>query len=146
MTKCKSMIDAFHLGGDFHSRTAMGMYVWSGSESDAVLLGHQAQRNSCVFRLLCILHRYPHVAEAVNSGRVLLERTEGSDPNTPLLKDEFAVERRKAKVLNFSIAYGKTAHGLAKDWKVSTKEAQETLDRWFEDRPEVCCHDWAKLR
>eukprot|EP00750_Incisomonas_marina_P009985 INCI16205.2.p1 GENE.INCI16205.2~~INCI16205.2.p1 ORF type:complete len:844 (-),score=149.57 INCI16205.2:102-2633(-) len=105
MTKCKSMIDAFHLGGDFHSRTAMGMY--------------------------------PHVAEAVNSGRVLLERTEGSDPNTPLLKDEFAVERRKAKVLNFSIAYGKTAHGLAKDWKVSTKEAQETLDRWFEDRPEV---------
>ena len=40
-------------------------------------------------------------------------------------------------MLNFSIAYGKTAHGLAKDWKVSTTEAQETLDRWFEDRPEV---------
>jgi len=25
MTKCQSMIDAFKLGGDFHSRTAMGM-------------------------------------------------------------------------------------------------------------------------
>jgi len=45
--------------------------------------------------------RYPHVAEAVKSGRVLLERTEGSDPNIPLLKDEFAVERRKAKVREY---------------------------------------------
>ena len=26
MTRCKSMIDAFSAGGDFHSRTAMGMY------------------------------------------------------------------------------------------------------------------------
>ena len=26
MTKCKSMIKAFKLGGDFHSRTALGMY------------------------------------------------------------------------------------------------------------------------
>ncbi len=58
------------------------------------------------------------MAEAVKSGRVLLERTAGSDPNAPLLKDDFSSERRKAKVLNFSIAYGKTAHGLAKDWKV----------------------------
>lgn len=26
MTDCKSMIEAFRLGGDFHSRTALGMY------------------------------------------------------------------------------------------------------------------------
>lgn len=26
MTKCKSMIEAFKAGGDFHSRTALGMY------------------------------------------------------------------------------------------------------------------------
>ncbi len=26
MTNCKSMLDAFKLGGDFHSRTALGMY------------------------------------------------------------------------------------------------------------------------
>ena len=35
-----------------------------------------------------------------------------------MLKDVFASERRKAKTLNFSIAYGKTKHGLAKDWNV----------------------------
>ncbi len=26
MAKCNSMIEAFELGGDFHSRTALGMY------------------------------------------------------------------------------------------------------------------------
>lgn len=61
---------------------------------------------------------------------------EGKAP-VPLLKEMFAVERRKAKVLNFSIAYGKTAHGLSKDWKVSLEEAQNTVDRWYGDRPEV---------
>jgi len=33
-------------------------------------------------------------------------------------QDAFASERRKAKMLNFSIAYGKTPVGLSKDWKV----------------------------
>ena len=61
----------------------------------------------------------------------------GTTPPVPLLKDMFASERRKAKVLNFSIAYGKTAHGLSKDWKVSMEEAQETVERWYTDRPEV---------
>jgi DNA polymerase-1 len=46
----------------------------------------------------------------------------------------------KAKTLNFSIAYGKTARGLSKDWGVSLAEAEETLQRWFADRPEV--RDW----
>lgn len=40
-------------------------------------------------------------------------------------------------MLNFSIAYGKTAHGLSKDWGVSIKEAEDTLKRWYADRPEV---------
>ena len=55
----------------------------------------------------------------------------------PLLKEMFASERRKAKVLNFSIAYGKTAHGLSKDWKVSLDEAKATVQRWYADRSEV---------
>ena len=43
----------------------------------------------------------------------------------------------KAKTLNFSIAYGKTPHGLAKDWGVTREEAQALLDAWYADRPEV---------
>ena len=82
MTNCKSMIDAFESGGDFHSRTALDMF--------------------------------DHVQERVNNGDVLLEWDYAQgDPPKPLLKDEFGSERRKAKTLNFSIAYGKTAHGLS---------------------------------
>ncbi|RAL43428.1 hypothetical protein DM860_012569 [Cuscuta australis] len=108
LANCKSMLAAFEAGGDFHSRTALNMY--------------------------------PHIREAVEQKHVLLEwnRQPGEDkPPVPLLKDAFASERRKAKMLNFSIAYGKTTAGLARDWKVSVKEAKETVDRWYSDRKEV---------
>ncbi|CAI9773443.1 unnamed protein product [Fraxinus pennsylvanica] len=103
------------LCGDFHSRTAMNMY--------------------------------PHIREAVEQKHVLLEwhPEPGEDkPPAPLLKDAFASERRKAKMLNFSIAYGKTTVGLARDWKVSIKEAKETVDRWYSDRQEVL--SWQEKR
>ncbi|BAT88889.1 DNA polymerase I [Vigna angularis] len=105
---CKSMLEAFEAGGDFHSRTAMNMY--------------------------------PYIREAVERKEVLLEwhPQPGEDkPPVPLLKDAFASERRKAKMLNFSIAYGKTAMGLSRDWKVSVKEARRTVDLWYNDRKEV---------
>lgn len=106
ITNCKSMLEAFKIGGDFHSRTAMGMY--------------------------------PEIAEAVNSGKVLLEWDyKKGTPPAPLLKDIYASQRRRAKTLNFSIAYGKTAVGLSKDWNTSKQEAEETLQKWFKDRPEV---------
>jgi len=109
MTDCVSMKEAFKAGGDFHSRTALGMY--------------------------------DHVKEAVDGGSCLLEwdgaEGGGEEPPAPLLKDKFSSERRKAKILNFSIAYGKTAFGLSKDWGVSKQEAEETVEKWYASRPEV---------
>lgn len=111
MAGCVSMREAFEAGGDFHSRTAMGMYQ--------------------------------EIKDAMEAGKCLLEYgSEGYDEEEggekpALVKDMFASERRKAKVLNFSIAYGKTAHGLAKDFGVSTKEAEDTVALWYSDRPEV---------
>ncbi|KAK6154416.1 hypothetical protein DH2020_008664 [Rehmannia glutinosa] len=115
LANCKSMLDAFKAGGDFHSRTAMNMY--------------------------------PHIRDAVERKDVLLEwhPQSGEDkPPVPLLKDAFASERRKAKMLNFSIAYGKTTVGLARDWKVSREEAQETVNLWYSDRQEVL--SWQEKR
>jgi len=107
MTKCQSMLEAFSSGGDFHSRTALGMYE--------------------------------HIQQAIDRGECILEWDggKGEPAPVPLVKDMFSTERRKAKILNFSIAYGKTAHGLAKDWDVSLREAEETVRRWYRDRPEV---------
>eukprot|EP01133_Synstelium_polycarpum_P001196 gene1196-1378_t len=104
-TNCASMITAFKAGGDFHSRTALGMY--------------------------------DYIKEAVNKGDVILEWEGEGEPPKPVLKDLYGSERRKAKALNFSIAYGKTPHGLAKDLGCSLQEAKETLDRWYSDRQEV---------
>ena len=84
------------------------------------------------------LDMFDHVKRKVDAGEVLLEWDYANgDPPKPLLKDEFGSERRKAKTLNFSIAYGKTAHGLSKDWGVTQEEAQEMLDKWYAARPEV---------
>ncbi|GFP98123.1 DNA polymerase i b chloroplastic/mitochondrial [Phtheirospermum japonicum] len=108
LANCTSMLDAFRAGGDFHSRTAMNMY--------------------------------PHIRKAVERKDVLLEwhpQPGQEKPPVPLLKDAFASERRKAKMLNFSIAYGKTTVGLARDWKVSREEAQDTVNLWYSDRQEV---------
>lgn len=115
LANCKSMLDAFQAGGDFHSRTAMNMYSY--------------------------------IRDAVDKKEVLLEwhPQPGEDrPPVPLLKDVYASERRKAKMLNFSIAYGKTAVGLARDWKVSVKEAKETVKLWYSGREEVL--EWQEER
>ncbi len=100
------MLDAFHKGGDFHSRTALSMY--------------------------------PEIQKEIENGNLLLEwdKSKGNAP-APLLKDKYSSERKKAKMMNFSIAYGKSAHGFAKDWGCSIKEAQDTLEKWFAERKEV---------
>jgi len=111
MTNCHSMIEAFEAGGDFHSRTALGMF--------------------------------DYIQKKVNDGECLLEWDYANgDPPKPMLKDMYASERRKAKTLNFSIAYGKTAHGLSQDWGVSLKEAEDMLQAWYDSRPEV--EQWQK--
>ena len=100
------MLHAFEKGGDFHSRTAIGMF--------------------------------DYIKKDIDNNQVLLEwdKSKG-DPPAPLLKDKYASERKKAKTVNFSIAYGKTAKGFAEDWNCSVKEANEVIDKWFKDRPEV---------
>ena len=207
MAGCKSMLEAFRLGGDFHSRTALNMYdhiksavangvaqvhrqrvqvlflaltptvtftVYGGRRLPAEL-GLQARAqpaaagpSACLpstipqpFCATCLLAEVGartggravvlrvllvYVCPTLNlshcaPGACLLEWDGGpgggQPPPVPLLKDMFGSERRKAKVLNFSIAYGKTAHGLARDWGTSLAEAEETVERWYSDRPEV---------
>ena len=81
---------------------------------------------------------YPEIKSDIDAGTCILEwdHSKGKSP-VPLLKDKFANERKKAKIMNFSIAYGKTVHGFSQDWGCSLEEAQKTVDLWYADRPEV---------
>lgn len=45
--------------------------------------------------------------------------------------------RRKAKVLNFGIVYGISAHGLSQQLGIGLDEAQRIIDRYFERFPKV---------
>ena len=98
----------------------------------------EAFRSGGCFHSRTAVGMYEYIQEAIARGEVLLEwdYSKGKPP-APLVKDKFTSERRKAKTLNFSIAYGKTVHGLAEDWGIDKEEAKATLEAWYKDRPEV---------
>lgn len=86
---------------------------------------------------------YDYIKTAIDEKKVLLEQSDTEEySSTPLVKNVYSEERRNAKVLNFSIAYGKTINGLAKDWNISRKEAKSTFDKWYAARQEVL--EWKK--
>lgn len=84
------------------------------------------------------LTMFDYIQKDVDEGKVLMEwdSSKGQAP-APLLKEKYAAERKKAKTMNFSIAYGKSAHGFSKDWGCSLEEAEKTLEAWYKERQEV---------
>lgn len=84
------------------------------------------------------------VQKEIEAGNVAMDHM---DPNFKegmvLVKDKYSSERRKAKILNFSLAYGKTEYGLSKDFNVTLAEAKGIVERWYKSRPEVRCPDAA---
>ncbi len=81
---------------------------------------------------------FPEIQESIDKGECLLEwdSSQGKPP-VPLLKDKFSGLRKKAKTMNFSIAYGKSAVGFSRDWNCSIQEAEETVKKWYSNRKEA---------
>lgn len=141
--------DIYKLRSAFAAPPGRKLIIADYSQLELRLLAHLSQCSTMIeaFQSGGDLHSrtavqmFPHVKKAVEAGEVLVESTGGGEEDPlPLLKDVFASERRKAKGLNFSIAYGKTSAGLAADWHVTRVEAEELLALWYAGMPEV--RDW----
>ena len=52
-------------------------------------------------------------------------------------KAQYKEYRDKAKIVNFGLAYGKTAYGFAKDWHISKREANEFIETYFQHYPKI---------
>lgn len=72
-------------------------------------------------RVVAHLSKDPVMITAFRSGKDIHDAT----------SKEMGVDRRVAKVINFSILYGKGPHGFARDLKIDIKEAKEYIDRYF---------------
>lgn len=172
MTGCTSMIEAFASGGDFHSRTAAGMFDYIQARTcfapslcfyASCLCSNTAAHRvivACWLALAGLLliqfetwHNWlcraalqdhcdenntPLLQAKLDAGELAVDKMDSQYVDgMPLVKDEFSSERRKAKILNFSLAYGKTEYGLAKDFGVDLPEAKNIVERWYSSRPEV---------
>ncbi|KAL0311032.1 UNVERIFIED_CONTAM: DNA polymerase I A, chloroplastic/mitochondrial [Sesamum angustifolium] len=136
---CKSMLDAFKAGGDFHSRTAMNMYPHireAVDRKDVLLEWHpQPGEDKPPAPLLKVHNRIVDAKHCIScllitklSGRIL--------PGFPLELLKFQhgmllhLKEGRQRCSTFPSHMEKTTVGLARDWKVSREEAQETVDRW----------------
>ncbi|MFB6347619.1 MAG: DNA polymerase I [bacterium] len=104
------------------------------SEEDYQLLA--ADYSQIELRLLAHMSQDEALMEAFNEGRDV-HTTAAADifEKDPGQVDED--DRRVAKVVNYGIAYGLSAHGLSSDLDISRDEAQNYIDRYFERYPGV---------
>lgn len=87
-------------------------------------------------RILAHMSGDEKLIEAYNSGQDIHSTTASQVFNVPL--EEVTPElRRNAKAVNFGIVYGISAFGLSQDLKISKKEAQEYIDRYFATYPKI---------
>ena len=81
-------------------------------------------------RILAHLSGDPALIEAFRSGEDIHSRTAGEVFGDFGLSP--AEARRRAKIVNFSVIYGKTAFTLGKEIGVSTREAKAFIDAYFD--------------
>jgi len=103
-------------------------------EKNHVFLG--ADYSQIELRVLAHMSEDPALIETFVKDRDIHEETAHRvfGPASSLFEDE---QRRKAKIINFSIIYGTSAYSLAKGLQTSNAEAQEFIDRYYAKYPKV---------
>ena len=100
------------------------------SEDDMLLLA--VDYSQIELRVFAHLSGDKRLKEAFSKGRDI--HTETAAEIFEVNSEEVSSNmRRHAKVINFGIAYGMSAYGLSQDLDISVEEAQDYIDKYFEE-------------
>ncbi len=117
-------------------RTELGRRIRRAfvAEPGGVLLS--ADYSQIELRVLAHLSQDENLIEAFHAGEDIHDRTARQifGKQADLSEHE---KRRRAKIINFSIIYGKTAFTLGKDFGIPTREAEAFIESYFERYPRV---------
>jgi DNA polymerase-1 len=118
-------------------RTALGREIRAAFVADPGHVLISADYSQIELRVLAHMSGDPALADAFREGIDIHDRTaervfgglaSGLDPHEL---------RRRAKIINYALLYGKTAFTLAKDIGVTQQAAQEFIDAYFAGYPNV---------
>jgi DNA polymerase-1 len=117
-------------------RTELGRRIRSAFVAEPGWLLLSADYSQIELRVLAHMSGDPNLIEAFRKEEDIHARTArqvfGEDSGL-----SEAEQRRRAKIINFSIIYGKTAFTLGKEFGVPTREAQAFIDNYFDRYPKV---------
>jgi DNA polymerase-1 len=117
-------------------RTTEGRRIREAFVAEKGHLLLSADYSQIELRILAHLSKDPALIETFKRGEDIHDRTsfEVFGPFSPLSKEE---QRRRSKIINYALLYGKTAFTLAKDIGISKKEAEEFIAAYFGRYPKV---------
>ncbi|MFI5183669.1 MAG: DNA polymerase I [Vicinamibacteria bacterium] len=111
-------------------RTAEGRRIRQAfvAAPDHVLLS--ADYSQIELRILAHLSKDPSLIDAFRKGEDIHDRTSRDvfGPFSPIAPDE---QRRRSKMINYALLYGKGAYTLARDIGVTKREAEEFIEGYF---------------
>ena len=117
-------------------RTELGRRIRAAFVPDAGWRFVAADYSQIELRILAHVSGEESLIEAFRRGEDIHRRTASEVFGVPL--DAVTPEQRDvAKTTNFAVIYGVTAFGLSRGLDMSTKQAQEFLDRFFARHPKV---------
>ena len=117
-------------------RTAEGRRIREAFVAEPGHLLLSADYSQIELRILAHLSQDQTLIETFRRGEDIHDRTsrEVFGPFSPIAPDE---QRRRSKMINYALLYGKTAFTLAKDLGVSRREAEDFIEAYFSRYPSV---------
>jgi DNA polymerase-1 len=117
-------------------RTELGREIRGAFIADAGHVLISADYSQIELRVLAHLSEDEALGEAFHQGIDIHDRTAVKVFGADSRLDKYEL-RRRAKIINYALLYGKTAFTLARDIGVSQQEAQEFIDAYFAGFPGV---------